>query len=708
MSSPDHSPWMPPASQPSTPDSPVEPGATPDATVDVPAGEPAAWAAAASASAPFLPAATPADVPAGEPAVSSAVADTSMPFLPAPTPIAAPTAAAYVESPIAGIAAATPPFELPATNSQPRRARRVVALASVAVVAVGSASVFAVAGTRGAAAGGAATPEELGAGLLAAIENEDIVGALDLLAPGEREALGDPLIEAVEHLTRLGVLAESDTESDTASAPAWDVVLENESVVVESTNVADIVNIDLDADVSASGDPNAQIGDLWSTYFSADEIESALDDMNAGTTAGDELDVSVTAIEQDGRWYASIFHSAAEEIRADELPDSQIPLEGVGAIGAETPEAAIDGMFDAVEALDVEAMIQRLNPGEAAALQRYAPLFLADAEQAIADDVGDGFEWSITEREIRVEGEGDRRTAFIDRLTIEGTAEGQPLSYQIADGCATFTAEEVTVRSCGTDYSITSDDPSMESFELDSVFSEVPEVGVFFDTISTALEDMEPIGIELRRYEDAWYVSPIASYTEAGLKVMRAYTRPELEATIDAGIAAFEAYVEYIFGAWSDDEYTEYTDDDWADDEYTEYTEYTDDDWAEEYEPSVQDCWFSADGLIASECFADAVANGEVSADDVPIALRFPECGYAAVGWNPRDVSDADFMAAVAVAEPCFAQLVADGTLDEYDVPDELLHPECLSGRNIYATYDGELINEFNACIEAARATSDV
>ena len=91
-------------------------------------------------------------------------------------------------------------------------------------------------------------------------------------------------------------------------------------------------------------------------------------------------------MEEDGRWYLSLFYTSAESAR-EEAGDEDIPEEGVTPDGGDSPEAAMDAILDAVEDLDLEAMIAALDPDEMQALQRYAPLFLDDA-QAELDEAG--------------------------------------------------------------------------------------------------------------------------------------------------------------------------------------------------------------------------------------------------------------------------------------------------------------------------------
>ncbi len=85
---------------------------------------------------------------------------------------------------------------------------------------------------------------------------------------------------------------------------------------------------------------------------------------------------------------------------------------------------------------------------------------------------------------------------------------------------------------------------------------------------------------------------------------------------------------------------------------------------------------------------------------DVPWYLRYPECGLADLGWNGDYYSlpDEEFAATVADAAPCFQELVDSGEADEFDLPVELLHPECLFGRNWYATTDDDYLEEFEDC----------
>ncbi len=324
---------------------------------------------------------------------------------PPPPPMLPPSAPAAPAAPVspwaAGPEAGQPlppagdPIVPTSGGGRSGRSKLLVGSAVAAVLAVGAAGVFAVRGMSDGAEGGAATPEELGIALMTAVENEDALGAVDVLLPGERDVLRQPMIDLVAELTRLEVLAP---EADLGKIEGLDVVLENEVVTVESTNVPDISNVSMSAASTVTLDGEViPLGALVTDNMDPGDV----DDMRTSSETSEEpFDLEMTAVEQDGRWYFSLFYTAAETAR-DDMTDGDIPLEGIGAVGADSPEAAVNQLFDSVQALDLRLLMQSLNPGEAGALQRYAPLFLDDAEAALAEIPLD---WLITNRDFRVEG----------------------------------------------------------------------------------------------------------------------------------------------------------------------------------------------------------------------------------------------------------------------------------------------------------------
>ena len=99
----------------------------------------------------------------------------------------------------------------------------------MAIVGTGTFAVARMAGDD--EAGGAATPEEAGLAFFEALGNEDLLGMVEVMLPGERDALRGPITDIVEELTRLEVLSD---EADAAAVTGVDFVVENASVVEET------------------------------------------------------------------------------------------------------------------------------------------------------------------------------------------------------------------------------------------------------------------------------------------------------------------------------------------------------------------------------------------------------------------------------------------------------------------------------------------
>lgn len=241
-------------------------------------------------------------------------------------------------------ASASGPSEPPTVPVSPKDAGKrrlgVIIGAVAAVIAVGAAGVFAVQRLGGASDGGAASADELGASLLRAIEAEDVLGVIDTLSPGERDSLGGPFVEFVSELRRLEVFDES---VDLSAVAGFDVELADERVVVRRTNVDDIVDVEMSAEVSVTVDgATVPLGSLIEDRIDADELA---DLRGTSSTETQDVEIRLTAVEDDGRWYFSIFHTVAELAREAAGVDD-IPEVGIVPDGADSPEGAVDRLLD--------------------------------------------------------------------------------------------------------------------------------------------------------------------------------------------------------------------------------------------------------------------------------------------------------------------------------------------------------------------------
>lgn len=552
------------------------------------------------------------------------------------------------------------------------KGRKVVAVVgAAALIAAGTFAVSKVVGNN--AAGGAATPEDVGLQLIEALDGADVLGAIDLLLPGERETMREPMIEMFDHMRRLGVLAD---DASLSGIGGFELEFTDVQVVSEPTNVADIANVRMSGSVTTSIDgAQVPLGDL----IIDDLLDGQRPDMSMEPTTDEFDDLGFTAVEQDGRWYLSLFHSIAESAR-DGRP---VPDVGIAATGADSPEGAVDALLTAVQDLQLEALLGLLDPTELEAVQRYAPLFLADAQQALDDA---GITWSVTNRAFSVSGSGSRRSVAIESLDFSASIEGVELSARFADDCVTIVVDGESTQSCAGD---AAGDAGGLADELGLSDAEAGRrlVEAFEGTLS-GFSGESPIAVH--EVDGRWFVSPMRTGFDSLNGALAGIERSELTELIDS----FEGILGLLplgLGGGLDEPML--TDDGMGDfDADVDFGAYN-------------ACTALGDPAAAIGCLQAGMADGSVDPSVVPVPVRHPECGVAElyVLGAVYMMDDASFVAAVTAAQPCILGLVAAGTVDSFEVPYELIAPECLLGKNWYNDDDFTANEAFFACAEAVR-----
>jgi hypothetical protein len=686
--------------------------------------------------------ATPGWMPPGEPPANQSPADPnatghdpvwqnpSQPSLPPQAPaggaVPAPPSTVGVTPPVSGppqlpttqvghYPAAVP---APPTLSQPMvasgagdasgRSKKVLVGAVVGVLALGGAGVFAATQLTASNSGGADSPEALGEAVMASLEEEDALGVIDLLLPGERETFRGPFTEMISELTRLEVLSEDASLSD---LQGFDVVLADRSVSVAETNVDDIVNITMTATATVNVDGvDLPIGEIITDNF-GDEFDIA--ELDA-TQTDLPFELPMTAVERDGRWYLSGMYTIAEAARAD-ADIGEIPQSGIEAQGGDSPEGAIDVMLEGVEQLDLSVMIAALNPNEAEALQRYAPLFIDEAQQEIDDAPLD---WQVTDVAYDVEGSGSKRSVTVTELRIDGEFEEErdgetatvAFSAQLNDGCLVIESEDESVDTCDLTSGDLTQDMSDSLFGTDGL----DELSAEFEDI---LADYDPPGITVNEVDGQWFVSPIGTGFDQLFALMRALDRGEIERAGDAIgelFSDFEGMFDDPFGGDFDiedptllpppiDEVPELS----IPDDTVFDTVPGEDVEVSEEDRLYEECLAGTSAADVATCLQTNIDAGLIPEYYMPIELAHLECGVGDVylGVTPSyELSNEEYTAIITAANACFTELIAAGTVVENDVPPEYLRVECAEGRNPWNFDDPdneELFDRWLDCIYA-------
>lgn len=300
------------------------------------------------------------------------------------------------------------------TAGPTRRRRRAAGIgATIAVLAAG-AGLTTLAFQEGGDAG-ASTPEQAVLELAAAVNDEDVLGMLDALLPVEALPLRLAVERSASEAQRVGLLDES---LDLSGLGGLDLSVTDLQLEVEALDDDLAVVRVTGGSLGATFDPAAFALGPW--------IEDAFgDDLRAGDVRAEVSDsadgVLVAVVRHDGRWYVSPSFTAAEYARraaGRELPAAPV-VEPVGSTG---PEAAATAFYERLAAFDLAGTLALVAPGEGAALHRYAPLWLSEADEAIAGARADGWDLRLSGVAFDDTGQGGARRQMVPTaFVLEGT-----------------------------------------------------------------------------------------------------------------------------------------------------------------------------------------------------------------------------------------------------------------------------------------------
>ncbi|MCA9299059.1 MAG: hypothetical protein KDA28_08335, partial [Phycisphaerales bacterium] len=366
----------------------------------------------------------------------------------------------------------------------------------------------------------------------------------------------------------------------------------------------------------------------------------------------------VTTVEHDGRWYVSLWYSVAEQLRGT----SSLPTrdEAVVPQGGDSPEEIATQFIQAMGDLDLELMLASLHPDEFEALQRYAPIFLDDAQRQLDDA---GIQVKISELELRSSTSGDTGAVGIESFALELSGDGDRVAVDWDGECITWEltgSDETSGTGCAAD--------AADSFTPDSDTS--PEQGAA--ALAKGLQDTDIIRVAT--FEGDWYISLVGSALDGTVNALEQLEPEDLQDAMDS-IDEVLGSLDSVFPGDSNND--PWGDDSWIDDEFNADDVFgtgtddstgsssSSDDSTDEYVPQPGDeCWSIESGEEAATCFQSYVASGELAPTDVPVQLAYPECGLAEAWWSYYDgMTDEDFIATVTAAHDCFQALVDEGAL---------------------------------------------
>ncbi|MDH4144072.1 MAG: hypothetical protein OEY23_02770 [Acidimicrobiia bacterium] len=353
----------------------------------------------------------------------------------------------------------------------------------------------------------------------AAVENEDVIGVMESMTPAERDLMVQPAQDVSVELKRLGILSE---EMSLDGVQGIDI--EIDGLQLEPEELADgvmavhVIGGEATLTVDTARLPMGErLRDLQEEFGGAIEDEVT-------TETGDLSEIGqLVAVKRNGGWGVSLGYSVAEWARRDAgepLPVfADAPLR---PIGANSPEAAVSDLADAIDRGDLEGVLGMLDPGELGPMYDYSELFLDEGVREFRE-AGDLFE--IDEFVTEASGSGDRRSVAISRAVVS-------IRDEYSSGTMEWDGSCLTVHEDGQQV--------MNSCDMGD------------DEMSASFRDLAAgSALSVHEVDGRWYVSPTATFTQSMLAVLRAID--------DDAIAQFEeamigpaGLLGSMFGGYSD------------------------------------------------------------------------------------------------------------------------------------------------------------
>lgn len=264
-------------------------------------------------------------------------------------------------------------------NGGTKRGKGALAGIGIGVLGLVGAGAFAFTQLRGGEK--ANTPEEAVASFLQSLETGDIIGLSKGLAPGERAVVVDSVLPMLSELSRLNILEKNFNASSVSGVSAKVVGLKSKSTILRD----DVARVEIvGGQINSRFDPSKlPVGDFVRKLAGKqlDEAKPTTDRASLTTEGNNEYFLQKVG----SRWYVSMNYSVAEQQRAEQGKKTPAKEAGAPAVGAETPQAAVAEMMQAIADLNSRRVIELLPPDELPAAHDYSADWLKEAESTVKE-----------------------------------------------------------------------------------------------------------------------------------------------------------------------------------------------------------------------------------------------------------------------------------------------------------------------------------
>ncbi len=390
----------------------------------------------------------------------------------------------------------------------PPRKRRGPALlaAAVAVVLVGGGTATYVAVSQQ-SGGGGSSPQAAVKTFVGDLNKSDLLGVLDDLAPGERDALLNPFEDEITQEKRLHVLrSNADASNVTAfnvsatglTFQSQDQVVNDHVRVVRLTGGTITVNTDL----SKLPLTDEFVKALFPHGLPPASGPATVDLAQVVRMTGEPIQIATQKV--GSSWYPSILYTVASY---DMVAGGGAPTASdyIGAAGAASAQDAVTQFIDALAAGNGQKAVELTSPDEMAVLHDYGTE-VASALGNSSSGFGSAVKISnlqLTTTDIT----GGKRVLFHSATVTE---DGQSVTITLDSDCIQIDASGTTKKYCGNDL--------VNELESSGAFSQklTPEQVTAFEHLAQGLPN---IGVDTSESAGKWYVNPLRSIMDTSTEL---------------------------------------------------------------------------------------------------------------------------------------------------------------------------------------------
>lgn len=393
------------------------------------------------------------------------------------------------------------PYPPPQQPSHSNRGKLIASVAAVIVLAGGGTATYLALSSS--ERSGSSSPTAAVQHVVADLQQSDLIGVLDDLAPGERTALADAARADINSLKDLGVLS-----SDANGSSVSGVVFKTSGItyghpipINDHVEVVPITGGTVDVSVDAAKLPFTQ--QILSVMTGQHRMSR-----HVQIPPG----VRVAAEKVGGRWYTSLFYTIA-----DSAADHRIPSRSdvIPARGAATPEDAVLSFVRAAMHRDYRGVIQLISPDELGALHDYGGMLGRNI--SVVPQVGSN---DITLKSLQLNREDISGGVRLTPSRIVVSKDGRDLTISRQGNCFTVSAGGQTKRYCAADI-------------IDKIATAIPRVTCSVSPFpggcsgsghnltpaqTTALTHLVTgllsLGVDTAESNGQWYITPIRTYAD--------------------------------------------------------------------------------------------------------------------------------------------------------------------------------------------------